>query len=672
MSGLLLYVRIVLGTAVVLAPGWAIARALGVRGVAAPLAWGLATIFGALAVTFAVSASLTLTLALLLLAGAATLPFALRSRGTRGVLPGAPAAAVLGILLGLLLWHVAGEVGGDGLFHLARVRKLTDLGDLTLDALNEFPDGSLHPGYAFPLWHGFLALVATVSGADPTQVVLHLPSVLAPLAVLAWLEAGWSLFRRPVPAAVTAAAAVALVAMSPGHGGAYTVLALPATASRQLLVPAALALALAAARRPSWRLLASAAVAAFVLAVVHPTYAIFLCIPFAGFVLVRALWRRGDVRGGALALAALALPAAAFFVWLLPVVRETASVSPDAAERLRALRQYQGQLDVRSADSFSVVPDVFGRAGLVAVAALLLVPLSGLAARRRWAAFVVGGALAVSIVALVPLVFVPFSDVVSISQARRLVGFFPFPFAVAGGMGVFAALLGPVAAPAALVAGIIIQLLYPGRLRLPDHRRWASLGHVDRGRGCHRCARGRLSPATTDRDPCSARLCAPAPAGVRARARPLVGAERARGRACSHRHSSQRFATRFPSGTPCTPIRRRATGSRPSLPSRSAFPHPGTWLTRETTARASAYGSSGASRAPATWPSRARAGPSGSLSTARGSTCAPTFRSCSAMPAGRSIGWPARSRSRLHPVSRCGRRLPARGRGRPTPGAPRR
>ena len=462
MSGLLLYVRLALGTAVVLAPGWAIARALGVRGVAAPLAWGLVTIFGALAVTFAVSASLTLTLALLVVAGAAALPFALRRRRTRGVLPGAPAAAALGILLGLLLWHVAGEVGGDGLFHLARVRKLTDLGVLTLDALNEFPDGSLHPGYAFPLWHGFLALVATVSGADPTQVVRHLPSVLAPLAVLVWLEAGWSLFRRPVPAAVTAAAAVALVAMSPGHGGAYTALALPATASRQLLVPAALALALAVSRRPSRRLLASAAVAAFVLAVVHPTYAIFLCIPFAGFVLVRALWRRDDIRGGALGLAALGLPACAFFVWLLPVVRETASVSPDAAERLRALRQYAGQLDVRTPDSFSVVPDVFGRAGLVAVAALLLVPLAGLASRRRWAAFVVGGALAVSIVALVPLVFVPFSDLVSISQARRLVGFFPFAFAVAGGMGVFAALAGRLAAPVALAAGIVIQLVYPG------------------------------------------------------------------------------------------------------------------------------------------------------------------------------------------------------------------
>ena len=65
------------------------------------------------------------------------------------------------------LWHVEGVVTGDGLFHEARVRKLVDLGDLHLRTVDEFKDGGLHPGYAFPLWHGFLALVAWFSGLDP-------------------------------------------------------------------------------------------------------------------------------------------------------------------------------------------------------------------------------------------------------------------------------------------------------------------------------------------------------------------------------------------------------------------------------------------------------------------------------------------------------------------------
>jgi hypothetical protein len=461
-SGLLLYVRLAAALAVVLAPGWALARAIGVSGVAATIAWALGALFAAMAVTFAVSGSLTLTLVLLLLVGVVALPFAVRRREREPWPPHAVAAAGLGVLLGILLWRVAGEIGGDGFFHLARVRKLDALDDLSLRALDEFPDGGLHPGYAFPLWHGLLALVAKVSGVDPADVVRHLPSLLAPLAVLVWLEAGWALLRRAGAAAATAATAVALLAFAPGHGGAYTALALPATTARQILVPAALALAFAVVRRPTPALVATTAAAALALAVVHPSYAPFVCVPFAGFLVVRVLWTRQDLHSGALALGALALPAIAFFVWLLPVIHDTVAVSPDEDARLRAFRLYEGQLDVRSVDSFSVVPDLFGRAGAAAVAALLLVPLAGLAARRRWAAYVVGGGLAVAALTLVPLLFSELTDVVSISQGRRLVGFFPFPFALAGGMGVLAALLGPLAAPVALVGGVVLQLVYEG------------------------------------------------------------------------------------------------------------------------------------------------------------------------------------------------------------------
>ena len=58
------------------------------------------------------------------------------------------------------------------------------------------PTAACIPGYAFPLWHGFLALIAKLAGEDPERVVTHLPSILAPLAVLVAFEAGWALFRR--------------------------------------------------------------------------------------------------------------------------------------------------------------------------------------------------------------------------------------------------------------------------------------------------------------------------------------------------------------------------------------------------------------------------------------------------------------------------------------------
>ena len=460
MSSLFLLARLAAATGLVLAPGVIAARAVGVRSTSATLAWGLGIVFGAMGIVFLVQASIVLALVLLALVALVAALFAHR-RPLVPRLPGRVGVWIAGVVLGLLLWHVAGEIGGDGLFHLARARKLAEFGDLSLSSMNEFADGGLHPGYAFPLWHAFLALVAKVAFADPGEVVLHGPTVLAPLAALVAYEAGYALFRRVAPAAVSAGAAVALAAMAPGHGGAYTALALPATASRQLLVPAALALALAAMRTPSPGHLASAGLASLVLAVVHPTYAIFLWIPFGGFLAVRFAWRREPVRNGALALGALVLPAGLFLVWLVPVVRSTASVSPDTQERARAFNQYAGQLK-GSVDHFSLAPHVFGRSGAVAVAALLLVPLSALASRRRWAAYVVGGSVAIFAITLLPWLFTPFSDVVSLSQARRAAGFLPLGFALAGGMGVLASLLGPLVAPVALGAGIVLQWQFPG------------------------------------------------------------------------------------------------------------------------------------------------------------------------------------------------------------------
>src|SRR5439155_20352661 len=114
----------------------------------------------------------------------AALPF------SRRVVAGPPAwdtlvVGLLGLVLGIVLWHVAGVVHGDALFHLGRVRKLDAFGSLHVRSVDEFANGGLHPGYAFPLWHGFLALVAKLAGVDPTQVMLHEPSAAAPIAFAA-------------------------------------------------------------------------------------------------------------------------------------------------------------------------------------------------------------------------------------------------------------------------------------------------------------------------------------------------------------------------------------------------------------------------------------------------------------------------------------------------------
>ena len=474
-----LWVRLAAATACLLLPGALLARALRVRLFSAVLAWSLGAIFVAMALVFLVHASLTLALILLALIAAGTVAWIAvgpsnrvlqaRSSARRAasgvsntVLQGVLVAAA-GVGLGIALWAITTHLtGGDDLFHLARVRKLDDFGGLSLRAVDEFRDGGLHPGYAFPLWHSFLALVARLAGVDPSQVVLHEASLLVPVAFLVAWEAGKEVFRSAWGGLAVLLAQVAMFGLAAGHGGSYTALALPATASRQLLVPVVIALFFRYVGRRSWPVLATLGVAAGALALVHPTYALFVLIPLVGYVVARLVLARAELVEGVLALAAVVVPAGLVALWLRPIARETVSVNPSGDELTRALQHYRNQLDVFTDGSYRLAPEVVGRAGAVAVLALFAVPLAVLAARRRWGAFVIGGFLAVLALVLWPTLFTHFADAVSISQARRAAGFVPFPFAVAGGAAVLARLLSLGALPVGLAAGIAFQLAYPG------------------------------------------------------------------------------------------------------------------------------------------------------------------------------------------------------------------
>jgi hypothetical protein len=452
----ILWLRLACATAVLLAPGALVARALGRRGLSASLAWSVAVVAGALALTFAVHGSLWLTLGLVLGAGAVAALF----KGERpGSLRGRWPVALAGAVLGALLWGIEGVIRGDAIFHLGRIRKLDDFGSLSLRAVDEFKDGGLHPGYAFPLWHGWLALVAKVAAVDPSSVVLHEPSILAPVALVLAYEAGTAVFRSIWLGLATMLAQVALIAFAPGYGGSYTSLELPGTVARQLLVPAVLTLFFLFVRAPSWTLALTLAAAGMDLAFVHPTYALFLVIPLVGYAAVRA---RRDVRRNVAALAAYGVPVLLVFAWLEPIVAETRSHNPSAAERRSQLVHYASDLVVHSQHDFHLAAGMASRAGAISVAALVLVPLAGLAGRRRWSAFVLGGSVLVLAIELWSLVFPHFSDLVSLSQSRRAVGFVPFAFALAGGAAVVARLAGSAVLPVALGAGIAVQLAYPG------------------------------------------------------------------------------------------------------------------------------------------------------------------------------------------------------------------
>jgi hypothetical protein len=453
---MIVYLRLAFGTTCVLAPGWAVARAFGQRSWSALLAWACTSVFAAWALVFTFHRSIHLAVAVLVaifvgaLLVARARPYEPDQDPGSGSGSASSGVFLVGLVLGWLLWAVEGPVTGDGLFHEARVRKLVDLASLHLRSVDEFKDGGLHPGYAFPLWHGLLALVSWFSGVDPGTVVRHLPSLLAPIAcVLIW-ESGIAVFGSRAAGWSLLALTLAVFCFGPGHGGSWATMALPGSAARQLLVPAAIVLFF----RRQW--LATAAVFG-ALSLTHPTYALFLLIPLGTFVLLRLKEWRSWIPVAA----AAAVPLGAVVVWLKPIVDETVSHNPGPAEQLRALQHYGDQLVVANEHHYRLAAQIYGRTGVAAIAALVLLPLGALVARRRdWSAFAVGGTLAVLILTEVPWLFVHFSNAVSLSQSRRVAGFAPLAFALVGSLALAARSVRWL--PAALVAGIVLQLLWPG------------------------------------------------------------------------------------------------------------------------------------------------------------------------------------------------------------------
>jgi hypothetical protein len=357
-----------------------------------------------------------------------------------------------------ILWWSTGTIGGslgptvsDALFHLARIRKLDEAGPLTsIGVVNDLVGAHVHPGYAFPLWHGALALVARLAAVDPELVVLYLPALLVPLALLLAYGAGAALFRSWAGGVATAAGQLALVAFARDGVGWLQFLAQPGGAARLLLVPGALALGFAYLEDRSRTMLASLAASGFVLAVVHPTYVVFVVLPLTGFLFARAILSDApELRALFAGLGALVAPAGLFLAWLVQFAEDSGARPP-----------VRFTLQVETVEAgLRLRPEQLAFGGGMKVAALVAVPLALLAGQRRWAAYVLGGTAVLSVVALVPPVFERFGDVVSLSQAVRLASFLPLPFALAGAA-VLAARFGVIGAGVALAVAAGFELAY--------------------------------------------------------------------------------------------------------------------------------------------------------------------------------------------------------------------
>ena len=180
----IVYLRLAFGTLCVLAPGWAVARALGQRSVSAVLAWTMASVFVAWAAVFTLHRSIHLAVVVLALifVGALVAHPNARTRFARRTAFAASGWPPASCSAGRSGTSRASSPATASSTRRACASSPTST-SLHLRTVDEFKDGGLHPGYAFPLWHGSLALVSWFSGVDPGIVVRHEASLLVPLAV---------------------------------------------------------------------------------------------------------------------------------------------------------------------------------------------------------------------------------------------------------------------------------------------------------------------------------------------------------------------------------------------------------------------------------------------------------------------------------------------------------
>jgi hypothetical protein len=463
---------------VLLVPGALLLRALGWPAspgiaLAGSLALSLAIDTFGLALVFAADGSILL---MAIVIGAVSVvvavPAALRN-GARPVEKGEKRALTVvfasGVLFSVVVWWAAGPVNGDGYFHLGRARKLAELSVLNgLSSVDEFKDGGLHPGYAFPLWHAVDALVARLAGVDVTQALLYLPALLVPLALLLAYAAGNAVFRSPFGGIALAAVQMANLGLARREEnragtGFFETITQPQAASHLLLVTALVALAFAFAVDGGGVVLLCLAAASVALTLVHASYTPFVVLLLLGFVLARLVlvraWEPLLMRA-TVSLGAVTAPFVLFLVAFYPVISGSSSVTPSTSLREHELAEW-GSLVTNLGPWFGMSPEAVARAGPVVVAGLIAIPFAALASRRLWAAFVLGGSVSVLIVVLMPPFFTILADVLSLSQARRLPEFLPVSFAVVGGCIALSRLRAWGVAIAGAVS-VVLVVLFPG------------------------------------------------------------------------------------------------------------------------------------------------------------------------------------------------------------------
>ena len=451
-------VLIVPGAAILRFLGWPASPAAAVAGAAA---WSMAALAPGLALVFVMNAGIDVVVLWLLVITAVALvagrgrPAPMDAQLTRSVLVFAGVTVAFMVVVALVRHNNA----GDAMEHVARIRKLTELYPLSgLSQVNLLPpDTGLHPGYAFPLWHAVIAAIVRISGVDEALAFRSLPPILIPIIATAVYRAGRSVFGCRAAGAATWIAYLALFAFPYAGVGYFNKLGYPGNVAVLLLWPLIIDRAFVYLRTGNREPLLTIGAAAFAVALVHASYNPHMMLVVGVFAATRLaiVRRRSELPRLAALLAALSLPFLLLLIWLYPIA-QSGGASPLAKD----LSSFETLL-VERGGLVALKASWVTRGGAAAVAALLLAPVAAAATRTRAAAFIASGTVLVVLVLVVPHLFTPFSDVVSVSQGRRLLYFLPWGFALVGGAAVLARFR-YVAVAGALITGVILQLLVPG------------------------------------------------------------------------------------------------------------------------------------------------------------------------------------------------------------------
>jgi hypothetical protein len=441
----------------ILLPGWAavrllrLERILGLAGsIVAATALGLAVWIPPLAAAFVGHTSfgppfaVVLAATVVMSAAALRRPLLLELPAWWEALAGAAAAAAFGFVA----WRLSTGVISDALFHVGRMRKIDEMGHLSLSSIASYENGAPHAGYAFPLMHAAFAGVARLANVDVATAFVYLQPLCAALAMLgvfAFVRAmtGWRI--AGVLAAVLLAWDLCVLI-----NGLVMQINQPPVFTFTVLTPAALVLFVAALGGS--RAAAPASMAAVgVIALVHPTYAVPFLAVAAG--IAAGAWR-AHLRMPKVALEALAASAVASFLIAVWIWWEAIH-----GGHRRVIITHSDEFVHDGGHGLLMYPwaPVFGRGYvLVGIVALILL------ARYRPMLAVVGANLGLLALLLLPGLNTVVILGTGMGQFHRFWQVLPWPAAVAAGACVAAWRVGPrYSIAAALVLAYALDRVRP-------------------------------------------------------------------------------------------------------------------------------------------------------------------------------------------------------------------